>query len=47
MLYLRRQYRIRCKSCEKNYIGQTARTLKIRMKEYSKALKIDYKNSLL
>lgn len=40
-------YKIKCKDCEKVYIGQTSRALKTRTKEHKRAVITGDKNSLL
>ena len=40
-------YKIRCKSCDRVYVGQTSRALKTRAKEHAKAIATLDENSLL
>ena len=40
-------YKIRCKSCDSVYVGQTSRALKTRVKEHAKAIATLDENSLL
>jgi len=40
-------YKIKCNDCNKIYIGQTNRALKIRIKEHKRAVSRDDKTSLV